>query len=752
VVQALQRLRIVVHGVVQGVGFRPFVYRLAHEFQLTGWVRNDAQGVVIEVEGPPAQLDAFLVSLKRNRPAQAMIQTIETSVLDAVGFPSFQIRPSSAGGNPRALIMPDLATCGDCLRELFDPADRRFRYPFLNCTHCGPRFSILLRLPYDRPNTTMRNFNLCEACRQEYEDPSDRRFHAQPIACPRCGPRLELWDARGQALTLEDAALAEASRVIRSGGILALKGLGGFQLLVDARNEDAVRRLRERKGREAKPLALLFPKIAKMREAADISAREEQLLESLQAPIAIVRRLPHADLAPSVAPSNPYLGVMLPCTPLHHLLMADLGFPVVATSGNRSDEPICTDETEALQRLLGIADLFLVHNRPIARHVDDSVVRVVMGREQVLRRARGYAPLPIDLNRSLPMRLAVGAHLKNAVAFSIDRQAFLSQHVGNLVTVEAVTAFEKAACDLPALFEARPESIVCDLHPDYVSTRFAERQGLPVVRVQHHKAHVMACMAENALAGPALGIAWDGTGLGEDGTIWGGEFFRATGTELRRVAHLRPFPLPGGEAAIREPQRAAMGLLFAMVGEGCFDMQIPLWGEFSTADREVLRVALRRKLNTPITTSAGRLFDAAAALANVRMVNQFEGQAAMEWEWLADGVEIADSYPMAVHVRNEEPAILDWEPLFRALLADCHAGVVPGVMSARFHNGLIQGVLSICRVIGERRVVLSGGCFLNRRLLEGLVHGLIDAGFQPYWHQRVPCGDGGIALGQLMAE
>lgn len=750
--EARQRLRIVVIGVVQGVGFRPYVYRLAHKFQLTGWVNNNLQGVVIEVEGPAAQLEAFLVALKGDWPAQATIQTIETTVLDAAGFSSFQIRASDTAGSPRALILPDLSTCAACLRELFDPADRRFRYPFLNCTHCGPRFSILLRLPYDRPNTTMRNFKLCEQCRREYEDPADRRFHAQPIACSRCGPHLELWDAGGRTLAVEDGALTEASRVIRFGGILAVKGLGGFHLLVDARNEDAVCRLRERKGRETKPLALMFRTVARMRESAIISTREEHLLDSLQTPIVLVRRLPHTDLAPSIAPGNPFVGLMLPYTPLHHLLMADLDFPVVATSGNRSDEPICTDETEALQRLAGIADLYLIHDRPIARYVDDSVVRLVLGREQLLRRARGYAPLPVELDRALPSRIAVGAHLKNAVAISVDRRVFVSQHLGDLDTVEAVTAFERALHDLPSLYEAQPEAIVCDLHPDYASTRFAERQRLPVVRVQHHKAHVLACMAENALVGPALGIAWDGAGYGEDGTIWGGEFFLAKGKELHRVAHLRSFPLPGGELAIREPRRAAVGLLYAMMGEACFGLPLSIWGGFSSVDREILRGALQRRLNTPITTSAGRLFDAAAALANVRMVNRFEGEAAMEWEWLADGVEIADTYPITVQRDGAQPAVLDWEPLFRALIADISAGVPNSQMSARFHNGLVEGALSICRAMGERRVVLTGGCFLNRRLLEGLVTRLTNEGFQPYWHQRVPCGDGGIALGQLMAE
>jgi hydrogenase maturation protein HypF len=747
-----QRLRIVVHGIVQGVGFRPFVHRLADELGLTGWVSNDPHGVVIECEGSAAALETFVIRLNRDRPAHAVIQTMESTVLDSVGSTSFEIRPSIADGKPRALILPDLATCDECLRELFDPADRRYRYPFLNCTHCGPRFSIIRRLPYDRPNTTMRDFSLCAACRHEYDDPRDRRFHAQPIACPACGPRLELWDVHGRHLADADAALTQAADAIRAGEILALKGLGGFHLLVDARNDSAVRRLRERKHREAKPLALMSPSLANLLQHADVTPLEERLLTSMQAPILLVKRKAGGALASSIAPGNPYLGAMLAYTPLHHLLMRGLGFPVVATSGNRSDEPICTDEREAVERLADIADVLLVHNRPIARHVDDSVVRVVLGREQVLRRARGYAPLPIDLDRPLPPRLAVGGHLKNTVALAVDRHAFISQHLGDLETVEAVSAFEQAARDLPSLYATTPESIVCDLHPDYASTRYADRQGLPVARVQHHKAHVLTCMAENRLSGSALGIAWDGAGYGDDGTIWGGEFFLANDANLQRVAHLRPFPLPGGEAAMREPRRAALGVLFALLGDACFeDSDLAIWPAFSANERAVLRAALSRKVNTPITTSAGRLFDAAAALANVCMINRFEGEAAMTWEWLADGVEIAECYPMSVQRRDGAPAILDWGPMLSAMLADLRASVEPRIVSARFHNGLVEGIVSVCKTLEERRIVLSGGCFLNRRLLECVVKRLHHEGFQPYWHQRVPCGDGGIALGQLVA-
>jgi hydrogenase maturation protein HypF len=543
-----QRFRLAIAGLVQGVGFRPFLYHLASDLGLPGWVRNTPQGIVLEVEGSRGQLDAFLHRLGREKPEHAAIDRIETSFHEPAGYTVFEIRPSQETGVKSARLLPDLATCSACLREVFDPAERRYRYPFTNCTHCGPRFSITRALPYDRANTTMQGFPLCPPCRAEYEDPRDRRFHAQPIACPRCGPHLELWDPSGKVLASHDEALLRSTALLRQGAVVAVKGLGGFQLLVDARDEQAVNALRRRKQREEKPLALMVPTLEAVRRLCAVSDLEEGLLCSVEAPIVLLRRLPSAAgaVADGVAPGNPYLGVMLPYTPLHHLLLAELGFPVVATSGNRSDEPICTDEHEALARLAGLADAFLVHNRPIARHVDDSVVRVVMGRSMVLRRARGYAPLPVSLRQPVPAALAVGAHLKNAMAVSVGSDVFLSQHIGDLETAQAFAAFREVEASLRTMYEVRPAVVACDLHPDYLSTQFARRSGLPGVAVQHHYAHVLACMAEHHLDGNALGVSWDGTGYGPDGTIWGASSSRSATPRTGGSRTCAPSASPAG--------------------------------------------------------------------------------------------------------------------------------------------------------------------------------------------------------------
>lgn len=561
-----ERAKIIVRGAVQGVGFRPFVYRLATELNLVGWVLNSAQGVFIEVEGTKEVLDHFLLRLEKEKPPRAGIQSLEFSFLDPIGFDSFEIRQSDGSGERSVLVLPDIATCSDCLREVFDPADRRHLYPFTNCTNCGPRFTIIESLPYDRPNTSMKQFTMCPECQKEYDDPLNRRFHAQPNACANCGPHLELWDERGDVLSRYHDALLEAAKIVQGGKILALKGLGGFLFIVDARNEAVVILLRERKHREEKPFALMYPSLDLVKEQCEVSEFEERLLLSPESPIVLLSRKQSIDIAASVAPKNPYLGVMLPYTPLHHILMRELHSPVVATSGNLKDEPICTDEHEALDRLHGIADVFLIHNRPIVRHVDDSVVRVVLGRELVLRRARGYAPLPIHLKEALPNILAVGAHLKNTVALSVGKEIFISQHIGDLETKEAYSAFCKVIGDFRQLYEATPEFIACDMHPDYLSTKYAEDWGTPVIPVQHHHAHVAACMAENELEGPVLGVSWDGTGYGLDGTIWGGEFILTDEISFKGVGHFRQFRLPGGESAIKEPRRTALGVLYEIFG------------------------------------------------------------------------------------------------------------------------------------------------------------------------------------------
>jgi hydrogenase maturation protein HypF len=727
-------------------------------------VRNSSQGVFVEADGSEDNLMDFLRRLEAEKPARAYIQSLESSFLDAAGFARFEILSSDPSEEKIAFILPDIACCPDCLREISDPADRRYRYPFTNCTNCGPRFSIIQSLPYDRPHTTMNAFEMCPACRAEYENPCDRRFHAQPNACPACGPHLELWDEFGQVLAEHEAALQGAVASIRDGKIVAVKGLGGFHLMADARQESVVTRLRQRKHREEKPLALMVPSLEVIREMCMGTPLEERALQSPESPIVLLRRRTDDDrmaIAPGVAPRNPNLAVMLPYTPLHHLLMRELGFPVVATSGNLSDEPICTDEREGLLRLAGIADVFLVHNRPIARHVDDSIVRIVCGRETVLRRARGFAPLPIHQEKPMPPLLAVGAHLKNTVAISVGNEIFVSQHIGDLETVQAADAFARAAEDLQQLYELQPQAIACDLHPDYWSTRFAQQRGAPLVRVQHHYAHVLACMAENEQTGPVLGVSWDGTGYGSDGTVWGGEFLIATPQSFSRAAHFRVFPLPGGEKAIKEPRRTALGLLYQLLGKDVFlRNDLPLLSAFTASELASLQTMLDRNINSPKTSSAGRLFDAVAALVGLQQVSRFEGQAAMELEFALTGVETEETYspPASRCVEEkrssapqERPLVLDWGPLILQVLEDGRSHTPAGVISARFHNALATSILEVARAVGIKRVVLTGGCFQNRYLTERAIHLLRRQGFLPYWHQRIPPNDGGIALGQIIA-
>jgi hydrogenase maturation protein HypF len=798
------RLKLAVRGAVQGVGFRPFVFRLAEELKLAGWVNNSPQGVFIEVEGPRVALEKFLLRLETEKPARSFIQSLESLWLDSNGYKKFEIRASETGGGKTALVVPDIATCPDCLHEIFDPKNRRHRYPFTNCTNCGPRFSIIESLPYDRANTSMAPFAMCSECQAEYNDPRNRRFHAQPNACPVCGPQLELLECgdvsplskRGHVRAVQNnAALLAAAEAIRHGQIVAVKGIGGFHLMVDARNEAAVRRLREQKHREEKPLALMFPSLERVKAVCEVSPLEERLLRSPEAPIVLLRRLStlNSQLSTLIAPGNPNLGAMLPSNPLHHLLMAELGFPVVATSGNLSDEPICTDEREALERLGGIADVFLVHNRPIVRHMDDSIVRVMLGREMVLRRARGYAPLPVTLNSQLstfssqPV-LAVGAHLKNSVALSVGNQVFISQHIGDLETEPAHNAFRRVIADFEKLYEAKPEIIVADLHSDYLSTRFAlerrsparrdpenfgdQRAGsktvaLQIIQVQHHVAHVLSCMAENEIEPPALGVSWDGSGFGTDGTIWGGEFFQVADSKVERIAHLRPFRLPGGDKAVREPRRAAIGLLYEMSGDAAFEMShLPPFQDIAAVELSAVKGMLRRKLNSPQTSSMGRLFDAVASLTGLRQQMRFEGQAAMELEFALDEIETDEFYELRIAAREDarpttapnstlrtphSALILDCAPMIDAILSDVQMGVAIGRISAKFHNALAEAVVAVAKKTGARRVVLSGGCFQNRYLTERTVRRLQAEGFQPYWHQRVPPNDGGIALGQVVA-
>ncbi len=769
------RVHVAIRGAVQGVGFRPFVYRLAQELGLRGWVNNSAAGVFVEAEGQAQRVRELVRRLEDDKPDIAIIQSLEATFLDPVGYSAFEIRASTSG-EKRALVLPDLATCPLCLNDILDPANRRYRYPFTNCTHCGPRFSIIAGLPYDRAATTMARFTMCAECAREYRDPADRRFHAQPNACPACGPQLALWNGDGVEIAQRHEALVATAGEIRAGKIAAVKGLGGFHLMGDARNETAVRELRARKRREEKPFAIMAVDLEQALRTCSASEIERRLLRSPECPIVLLSRLPGAsDIAKSVAPGNPTLGVMLPGTPLHHLLLRELGFPVVATSGNLSEEPICTDEREAIERLRGIADVFLIHDRPVLRHVDDSVVREVCGRELVLRRARGFAPLPVSVDRELAPVLAVGGHQKNTIAAALGSQVFISQHIGDLETEGSYQAFMSVIDAFQSLYAFTPATLACDLHPDYLSTQYAEsrwqsralpggararegmetlpgfphqRSGLPVVKVQHHHAHILACMAENRLPPPVLGIAWDGSGMGSDGTVWGGEFLHVTGAGFRRVAHMRPFLLPGNAKAVREPRRVALAILHEVFGDKAFALDIPTLRSFSPAELENLRIMLRRRLNAPTTTSAGRLFDAFASLLNLRQVASFEGQAAMELEFSLADAKVGDSYPYVIRGEGE-PLCLDWEPMVRAVLAE--PAIAAATASARFHNTLVDMAVEVAARIGEPHVVLSGGCFQNRYLTERMVSRLLGAGYRPYWHQRVPPNDGGLALGQIMA-
>lgn len=748
-----ERQNLTIRGTVQGVGFRPHAYRLARELNLSGWILNTPEGVQLEIEGPHETVHTFTKRLENERPALSQIVSIKSIQKPPYSTTPFKIRSSAQSGKKAALILPDIATCPECLSEILDPQNRRYLYPFTNCTHCGPRFSIINKIPYDRPNTTMYRFKLCSECQSEYDNPLDRRFHAQPIACPQCGPQLSFalplpYQHQGNPSEIDQAtphgALAHAIETLRSGKILALKGLGGFQLLVDARNARAVKRLRNRKHRSQKPFATLFPSLEQVRTCCDLSLQEANLLTSPQAPIVLLKKI-HDDL-PEVAPGNPELGIMLPCTPLHHLIMRELKFPLVATSGNISEEPICFENRQALRQLEKVADAFLLHNRPIARPIDDSVVRCIHGKPQILRRARGFAPLPIKTKTPTKPLLAVGGHLKNAVAIAAHDQVFLSQHIGNLETEESRRAFVNATKDLPRLYDAPPALVLHDAHPDYHSSQHAKSLGTLSKPVQHHLAHVYACMAEHQLSPPVLGVSWDGTGYGSDGTVWGGEAFLVTNDYTKRVASLLPFQLPGGEKAVKEPRRSALGLLHK-----ASKLQAASSLGFAPTDLQLLRQALEKTINSPSSSSMGRLFDAVSALLQIRLVSTYEGQAAMELEWAARIGSTQRGYPLDLIPPEDEthPHRIDWRPLFAAILDEISNRAPTETIARKFHNSLATLAVKLAQNAGCKQVVLSGGCFQNRLLSQLTVRNLRKSGFTPYWHQKVPPNDGGIALGQI---
>ena len=750
---AVKHVQLKLNGRVQGVGFRPYVYRLAISLNLAGSVRNTSDGVTIDVQGVAETVDRFVRELPRQLPPHASIEKQEIIQLPPTGYDNFRIEDSRNEELAGATVVPDLATCPACLEEISDPGNRRHRYPFTNCTHCGPRYSIIEAVPYDRPRTTMKRFTMCAECRSEYDNPANRRFHAQPNACPVCGPHLELWDPKGKILADRDVALVDACDAIANGYIVALKGLGGFQLLVDARNESAVARLRHRKHRPSKPFALMYPDLATIRTNFVVRASEEQALLSAAAPIVLLRQLPaHGDnIAAGVAPHNPYHGVMLPYTPLHHLLMKELAFPIVATSGNLSEEPICIDEHEALDQLGGIADLFLVHDRPIARPLDDSVTHIVKDTLVVLRAARGYAPVTLSLNTVPPSCLATGAHLKNTIAFTSGRQIVVSQHIGDLSGPKSHTAMETAIGSVENLYTTSFHRAACDLHPDYHSTQVAKRFDPDPLTVQHHYAHVLSCMREHGLEPPVLGVSWDGTGYGTDGTIWGGEFLLATDSGFERVAHLRTFPLPGGDKAIEEPKRSAIGLLYEIYGSDLRELSdLEPIQQFSDVDLGVILKMIDNRVNTFLTSSAGRLFDGLASLLGLSHVTTYEGEAAMLLQFAAERSRPDHPYPFTVGSHGQM-LVPDWEPMVRGVIEDIRRKVALDLIAARCHHTLVEMIGMVVESAKIDKVVLTGGCFQNRLLLERTIERLSSLSKQVYWHQRIPTNDGGISLGQAAA-
>ena len=745
----LTRRRIHVEGVVQGIGFRPHIFRIAAQHHLTGWVRNTTHGVTLEVQGAENAVAAFVDLLRTQPPPLATITAIACEEIPCAHEQEFRIEHSSAAGSAHTLISPDIATCPDCLRELLDPRDRRYGYPFLNCTHCGPRFTILRTIPYDRPNTSMQPFHMCPVCQAEYDDPANRRFHAQPNACWQCGPQLALLDATGQSIPGDP--IEKTIEHLRRGAIVAIKGLGGFHLAVDATQPEAVARLRERKHRWEKPLAVMVADADAAAHLCAISAEERALLESPQRPIVLLPRTVGAScLAPQVAPGTPELGIFLAYTPVHHLLFHHGVFSaLVMTSANRSEEPICINNAEALYRLRSIADYFLVHNREILLRCDDSIARRSHGRTLLLRRARGFTPLPIPLVCELPSVLAVGGELKNTLCLTRGCEAFLSQHIGDLENLAAYGFFEEAISHLQKILEITPVAVTCDLHPEYFSTRWASQQPLPVHAVQHHHAHLASCMAENHLSGPAVGIVMDGTGYGTNGTLWGGEILLARGTEFERKAHLVPAPMPGGAHAILEPWRMAVGFLShlpeELYAEGLARLQT-LYHVNTGAIRRMVELRLR----SPLTSGCGRLFDAVAALVGLRSTVSFEAQAAMELEALCAQSSDTSAYPL--EILSGTPTQISTTPLFAAILADLRQGCAPAVVSRRFHLGLARAfaetAAAIAHAEGDLPVCLTGGCMNNVFLAEALEDELTQRGLRVYTHTRVPAGDGGLSLGQ----
>ena len=755
-----------ISGIVQGVGFRPFVYRLAKQHHLNGWVQNTTSGVILEIEGHWENIKKFKNLLQQQKPTLATIEKIEFADLPLQQTTDFTIIASAESADSHLLtasisapIPADMAVCADCLEEMHNPDNRRYRYPFINCSHCGPRYSIMTALPYDRSRTSMSDFTMCTACRAEYLNPLDRRFHAQPIACPDCGPQLSLSNNDNTVFAIGNDALIQAAKALLQGNIIALKGLGGFHLLADASNQETVQRLRIRKHRQSKPFALMYPSLERVKNDCKVGSEAEKLLCSAAAPIVLIEHNNPTHIAPGVAPGNPYFGVMLPYTPLHHLLLQALNRPLIATSGNRSNEPICIDDNEAQERLDGIADGFLCHNRRIINGCDDSISCIRASGEMMLRRARGYAPLPITMQQSTSQALlAVGGQLKNTVAFARGRHLLLSPHIGDLDSPETAAAHNNAIAMLTHFYREMPTVAVHDLHPDYRSTQMAIQRFERTLPVQHHYAHALSCMLDNKLTEPCLAVVWDGSGYGSDGMIWGGEWLNITTAGFERLGHFLPFPLPGGDGAAREPRRAAFGLLYSMAENiDQLNLNAGLELGFTKQQQQLLSQAIDKKINTPLTTSTGRLFDVVAALIGLCYHNSFEGEAAMALEYSA--IDNNEDGKYAIDIRydmDKKESIVDWRPMIRQILDERKQNIksqntAPGIISARFHNTMAAVIVAFAKQQQHRRVLLTGGCFQNKRLLEKTIVALRAADFDPYWHHQIPPNDGGLAAGQILA-
>lgn len=758
------RARIIVRGVVQGVGFRPFIYRLANDHELKGWVLNSTEGVVIEVEGPMNRLQEFIADITLKAPPLAVIEKVETSFLPPVGYQSFIIQASQEQEDKFVLISPDICLCPDCLRELFEPSDRRYRYPFINCTNCGPRFTIIKDIPYDRPKTTMAAFQMCPSCEEEYHNPGDRRFHAQPDACPACGPHVWLVDggSTGKSSVKGDEAIMATRHLLSQSAIVAVKGIGGFHLACDATSSAAISLLRERKHRVNKSFAIMSLDCQTIEKYCHVSEAEKQLLESPQRPIVLLQRKSDSPISDLAAPDNNNLGVMLPYTPLHYLLLEKRGddtdtLALVMTSGNMSEEPIAIGNEEALERLRTLADAFLLHDRDIHVRCDDSVTRVFDGKEAVIRRSRGYAPFPVRLNFEMKQILACGAELKNTFCLTRDNYAFLSQHIGDMENLETLNSFESGIEHFKHLFRVSPEVIAYDLHPEYLSTKYAVqlreeslRPGADFVPVQHHHAHIASCLAENGVEAPVIGVAFDGTGYGEDGQIWGGEFLAGDFQQFKRRAHLKYMVLPGGEASIKKPYRMALSYLHHLPTP--LTSGLTLFDRIDPMELKIVTRQIETGLNSPLTSSCGRLFDAVSSLLGICDVVTFEGEAAIKLEMFADdGVKDGYHWPLP---RGKFPIVIDPEPVLGDIIHDLKAGVPITVISAKFHNAVAEMISGVCCLIRERdglnKVALSGGVFQNVYLIKQTLSHLQRKGFEVYIHHQVPCNDGGIALGQAV--